>query len=90
MKRYSETVLNGHPDKFCDLLADRIIRYAYKTDPGAYAQVEIAVWSDHLFLNGAVVTRKKLDLDIREIVNELGNEIAIAALQSAATKETSL
>ena len=75
MKRYSETVLNGHPDKFCDLLADLIIRYAYKTDPAAYAQIEIAVWSDHLFLNGAVVTRKKLDLDIREIVNELGNEI---------------
>ena len=22
MKRYSEAVLNGHPDKFCDLIAD--------------------------------------------------------------------
>ena len=75
MKRYSEAVLNGHPDKFCDLLADRIIKYAYRTDPEAYAQVEIAVWSDHLFLNGAVVTSKKLEVDLREIVTELGDEI---------------
>ncbi|CAN5386034.1 methionine adenosyltransferase [soil metagenome] len=75
MKRYSEAVLNGHPDKFCDLLADRIIRHAYKTDPEAYAQVEIAVWSDQLFLNGSVVTRNKLDVDLREIVIQLGNEI---------------
>jgi S-adenosylmethionine synthetase len=75
MKRYSEAVLNGHPDKFCDLLADRIIKYASKTDPEAYAQVEIAVWSDHLFLSGAVVARKKLDVDLREIVIELGDEI---------------
>lgn len=75
MKRYSEVVLNGHPDKFCDLLADRIIKYAYKTDPEAYAQVEIAVWSEHLFLNGSVVTCRKLDLDLREIINEIGNEI---------------
>lgn len=75
MKRYSEAVLNGHPDKFCDLLADRIIKYAYKTDPEAYAQVEVAVWSDHLFLNGSVVTRRKLDVDLREIVIEIGDEI---------------
>jgi S-adenosylmethionine synthetase len=75
MKRYSEAVLNGHPDKFCDLLADRIIKYAYKTDPEAYAQVEIAVWSDQLFLNGAVVTSSKFEVDLREIVIEIGDEI---------------
>ena len=75
MKRHSETVLNGHPDKFCDLLADRIIKYAYRTDPGAYAQVEIAVWSEHLFLTGAIVTSKKFNLDLREIIIEIGDEI---------------
>ena len=75
MKRHAEAVLNGHPDKFCDLLADRIIKHAYMTDPEAYAQVEIAVWSDDLFLNGAVVTRKKLDINLREIIIEIGDEI---------------
>ncbi len=75
MKRYSETVLNGHPDKFCDLLADRIIRYAYRTDPLAYAQVEVSIWSDQLFLTGAVVTRKKIETSLREMVTQLGFEI---------------
>ena len=75
MKRYSETVLNGHPDKFCDLLADRIIKYACRIDPGAYAQVEVAVWSDNLFLTGAIVTRQKFDIDISSIIIEIGDEI---------------
>ena len=43
MRRYSEVVFNGHPDKFCDILADRIIRQAYQTDPDASAHVEISV-----------------------------------------------
>ena len=75
MKRYSEVVLNGHPDKFCDLIADRIIRHAYKSDNEAYAQIEVAVWSDQLFLTGAVVTKQKLEYDLREIIIQIGEEI---------------
>jgi S-adenosylmethionine synthetase len=75
MKRYSEVVLNGHPDKFCDILADRIIRHAYKTDPEAYAQVEVSVWSDQLFFTGGVATRQKLDLDLQKIIIDTGEEI---------------
>lgn len=75
MKRYSEVVLNGHPDKFCDLIADRIIRYAYAIDPEAYAQIEVSVWSDQLFLTGAVVTRSPFVNDVRAIISELGYEI---------------
>lgn len=75
MKRYSEVVLNGHPDKFCDLIADRIIREAYKVDPEAYAQVEVSVWSDQIFLTGAVVTRQKTAIDVRGIITALGLEI---------------
>ena len=68
-------MLNGHPDKFCDLIADRIIRQAYRTDPEAYAQIEVSVWSDQLFLTGAVVTRWKYDADFRAIISEVGYEI---------------
>lgn len=74
MKRYSETVLNGHPDKFCDLIADRIIRLAYKTDKEAYAQIEVSVWSDQMFFTGAVVTRNKFEPDLKKIVTETGEE----------------
>lgn len=75
MKRYSETVLNGHPDKFCDLIADRIIRQAYKTDNEAYAQIEVSVWSDQIFFTGAVATKQKCEIDLKKIVTETGNEI---------------
>ncbi len=75
MRRYSEVVLNGHPDKFCDLIADRIISYAYRTDPEAYAQIEVSVWSNQLFLTGAVVTRSKFEADFRAIISEVGYEI---------------
>lgn len=75
MKRYSEVVLNGHPDKFCDLIADRIIREIYRFDILAYAQIEVSVWSDVLFLTGGVVTRNKLNISVKDIVQELGNAI---------------
>jgi S-adenosylmethionine synthetase len=75
MKRYSEVVLNGHPDKFCDILADRIISQAYQMDPEAYAQVEVSVWSDQLFFTGGVVTSQKLEIDLKKIIVDTGTEI---------------
>lgn len=75
MKRYSEAVLNGHPDKFCDIIADRIIREAYKTDPEAYGQVEVSVWSDQLFLTGGIATSVDFEPDIRDLIIKTGEEI---------------
>ncbi len=75
MKRFSEAVLNGHPDKFCDLVADRIIQQAYRADPDAYGQVEVSVWSDQIFLTGGIATSTPFHPDIREIVIKAGKEI---------------
>jgi S-adenosylmethionine synthetase len=79
MKRYSEVVLNGHPDKFCDLIADRLILEIYKYEPFAYAQIEVAIWSDIIFLSGGVATRKKLNINISDVIISLGKEIGYAA-----------
>jgi S-adenosylmethionine synthetase len=75
MKRYSEAVLNGHPDKFCDIIADRIIQKAYQADPGAYGQVEVSVWSDQIFLTGGIAVSQPFDPDIMDIVVKAGQEI---------------
>lgn len=75
MKRQAEAVLNGHPDKFCDLIADRLIRELYKIDAEAYAQIEVSVWSDLIFLTGGAVTRQKAELPVKEIIIALGLEI---------------
>jgi S-adenosylmethionine synthetase len=75
MKKYSEAVLNGHPDKFCDLIADRLIQHAYKYDTVAFAQVEVSIWSDQIFLTGSIATSQPLKMDIPSIIYQLGIEI---------------
>jgi S-adenosylmethionine synthetase len=75
MIRHSEAVLAGHPDKFCDQIADRIVEAAYRIDPEAYAQIEAAAWSDRIFLNGSIVTRRPFDLDLKALVAEVGIEV---------------
>ncbi len=75
MKRYAEAVLNGHPDKFCDIIADRILLATAQIEAQSYGQIEAAVWSDQLFLTGALVTSKPLDLDIRSVITQAGTEI---------------
>jgi S-adenosylmethionine synthetase len=54
----SEVVLPGHPDKFCDQVADAVVAECYKADPRAYCQVEISVWCDQVFLTGGIATRE--------------------------------
>lgn len=75
MKRYAEAVLNGHPDKFCDIVADRILLESSRIAPDGYGQIEAAVWSDQLFLTGALIGSKPIDLDIRAIVVKAGEDI---------------
>lgn len=75
MKRYAEAVLNGHPDKFCDLIADRLIRELYRIDSDAYAQIEVSVWSDVIVLTGGAVTRRPARLPVKDIIVGLGLEI---------------
>ena len=58
MIRVSEFVLPGHPDKFCDAMAEAIIGEVLKVDADGYGQVEVAVWSDRVFLTGGVCTRR--------------------------------
>ena len=75
MIRISEMVLLGHPDKFCDQVADAIIANCMAIDDDCYAQIEVSVWSDQVWLSGGICTRKPLTKSLREIVVETGIEI---------------
>jgi S-adenosylmethionine synthetase len=79
MIRMSEVVLPGHPDKFCDQVADAIVAECYKVDPRAYCQVEVSVWCDQVFLTGSIVTRAPLALDLADIVRATGRRIGYVA-----------
>ena len=75
MIHHAEAVFNGHPDKFCDLVADSIIAEAYRADPEAYGQIEAGVWSDSLWLSGATMTRRPLACPIVDLVRQVGLDI---------------
>jgi S-adenosylmethionine synthetase len=75
MIRMSEVVLPGHPDKFCDQIADAIVAECYRVDPRAYCQVEVSVWCDQVFLTGGIVTRSPLKSDLADIVRATGRRI---------------
>ena len=72
MIRVSEMVLPGHPDKFCDQVADAVIAECVAIDADAYGQVEVSTWSDHVWLSGGICTRKPLGRKLEEIVVETG------------------
>lgn len=75
MIRSSEAVLPGHPDKFCDQVADAIVAECYRADPEAYCQVEVACWSDEIWLTGGIVTRAPLEHALEDITRETGRRI---------------
>ncbi len=79
MIRTAEAVLDGHPDRFCDILADRILAEGYKADPCCYAQIEAGVWSDAVWLSGVMVTRKPIRKTVEQIVREVGERVGYVA-----------
>ena len=75
MIRTAEAVLDGHPDRFCDILADEILAEGYRADRDCYAQIEAGVWSDAVWLSGVMVTRNPLRKSNEQIVKEVGRRI---------------
>ncbi len=77
MIRVSEAVLPGHPDKFCDQIADAIVAESYLADPRAYCQVEVSVWSDQVWISGGIATREPVERPLEEIVREKNAQIFV-------------
>ena len=79
MIQFAEAVLPGHPDKFCDRVADAIVTEALTADPEAFAQVEVGVWSDQAWVSGNIVTRKPMARPPTEILIQTGLSIGFDA-----------
>ena len=75
MQRMAEAVLNGHPDKFSDLIADALVKAYCAKEPNAYVQIEVAIWSDLIFLTGFAATRQAHSIPVRDIILALGEAI---------------
>lgn len=75
MIRLSEFVLPGHPDKFCDQIADAVVAECVAADREAYAQIEVAAWAGCISLTGGVSTRQPLVRSLETIVREVANDL---------------
>ena len=59
----AEMVTDGHPDKFCDQVADALVDAALRQDPGTRAGIECLAKDTLLVISGEVSTRADLDIE---------------------------
>ena len=88
MIRISEMVFAGHPDKFCDQVADAVIAEAMKIDTNAYGQVEVSAWSDQVWLSGGLCTSELMPKTLSEIVLETGLAIGYSGENAIDARRT--
>lgn len=76
MKRLftSESVTEGHPDKLCDLVADRILDAYLKEDPYSRVACEVTACTGLINVMGEITSRGEADVQsiVRDTVREIG------------------
>jgi len=83
MRRFftSESVTEGHPDKVCDRIADRILDALIKEDPFTRSAVECCASYNTLFITGEVTSKASVDYAkiAREAIKEIGYDFGTFA-----------
>lgn len=64
----SESVTEGHPDKVCDTISDRVLNACLAQDPNSRVACETMVKDNIVALGGEITTAA--DFDYREVVKE--------------------
>ncbi len=77
MKNYfftSESVTEGHPDKLCDNIADKILNECMKQDKMSRVAVEVMAAKDTIYVAGQITTNAKIDIEkiVRNHLKEVG------------------
>src|SRR5262249_19614902 len=75
MIRVAEAVLDGHPDKFCDILADQLLAEIFAAEPRSSAQIEVAVWRDVLWFSGGILSASPIQINLPQLAQRVGQEI---------------
>lgn len=76
MKKFitSESVTEGHPDKICDKISDKILDTALMQDKNSKMAVECTIKNNTVFIYGECTTRAKLDFEkiAKDVLKEIG------------------
>jgi len=69
----SESVTEGHPDKFCDQISDAVLDECLRRDPMSRVACETYVSMGMLIVGGEITTHAMFD--VAKVVRELGSDI---------------
>jgi S-adenosylmethionine synthetase len=69
----SESVTEGHPDKFCDQVSDAVLDECLRHDPMSRVACNTYVTMGLLLVGGEITT--KALFDISKVVRDIGNDI---------------
>ena len=77
-KKYftSESVTEGHPDKLCDTISDKILDEYIKIDPNSKVAVETFAANTNIIIAGQVTSNAKIDIEkiARKVIKDIGYE----------------
>ena len=70
----AEAVRVGHPDKFCDQLADRLLDEHLKGDPNTRAAIEVMAADGKVLVAGEVTSKASVDVErmLKQLCAEVG------------------
>lgn len=70
----SESITEGHPDKVCDQIADRILDELLTQDPMSRCACEVTAEPDAVHIMGEITTQAKVDYEAcaRSVIREIG------------------
>ena len=70
----AESVRAGHPDKFCDQVADAILDAHLRLDPNARVAVEVFATAGKIIVGGEITSKAKVSYDkiVAGVINRIG------------------
>ena len=70
----AESVMRGHPDKLCDLIADSVLDECLKHDPASRVACEVMATHGHIIVAGEITTSAKPDAFniVRDTLRDVG------------------
>ena len=78
----AESVMRGHPDKLCDLIADSVLDACLQHDPASRVACEVMATHGHIIVAGEITTSAKPD------VCNIGRAMTRKRTRSTATSTT--
>ena len=77
MKKYyftSEAVTEGHPDKICDRISDKILDTALKEDKNSIMAVEVTIKDELIFIYGEANTKARINYEkiALDVISDIG------------------